>query len=245
MKMAVFDTRMNIRLRDPSKRCPWKNKSKWECNVPHDFRDPLETYHIWPLGACKLMWLEYWNAGDSGLNMGSWPMTPRPRTVSNVPDSANMRQFRSRNWTAYDPKFSKRTLYRHQWTGVCGFRRQPICCAIEWNRTIMVRPNSQRNASHLHKMVSQSPGCLQLSLDAPQSTQATNDFDLAKRVTSRMVWMTRPSRPCESKTYQIVHASVAFGPAWTTYTGWCPRVQHNQVRESHTSCHSIACGWER
>ena len=63
-----------------------------------------------PEGACKLTWDEYWNAGCSWFKMGSCPTTPRPRTVSNVPDNENIRQFLSRSVTACSPRFSNRIL---------------------------------------------------------------------------------------------------------------------------------------
>ena len=62
---------------------------------------------------CRLTCEEYWNAGCCGDKRGSWPTTPRPRTVSNVPDKLKIRQCRSRNWTANSPKFSRRMQYRH------------------------------------------------------------------------------------------------------------------------------------
>jgi hypothetical protein len=55
--------------------------------------------HICPLGADNETWDEYWNAGYSFDNRGSCPTTPLPRTVSNVPDKLNIRQWRSRNVT--------------------------------------------------------------------------------------------------------------------------------------------------
>lgn len=32
----------------------------------------ITTYHIWPLGACNDTVLLYWNAGSSGVSIGSW-----------------------------------------------------------------------------------------------------------------------------------------------------------------------------
>lgn len=66
-----------------------------------------------PDGACKLTCEEYWNAGCIRDRMGSCPTTPRPLTVSKVPDSENILQLRSLNWTAISPKFSSRIQYRH------------------------------------------------------------------------------------------------------------------------------------
>lgn len=66
-----------------------------------------------PLGACRLTWLLYWKAGKRGLRIGSWPTTPRPRTVSKVPDKEKMRQCLSRSWTLSSPRFSSRIQYRH------------------------------------------------------------------------------------------------------------------------------------
>ena len=73
----------------------------------------IETYHIWPDGACKLTWDEYWKAGWSFERMGSWAITPLPLTVSNVPESEKILQFLSRNWTDNSPRFSNRMQYRH------------------------------------------------------------------------------------------------------------------------------------
>lgn len=73
----------------------------------------MRTHHMWPLGAWRLTWLLYWKAGAWRANKGSCPTTPRPRTVSSVPLSENMRQWRSRNCTAWDPRFSSRIQYRH------------------------------------------------------------------------------------------------------------------------------------
>lgn len=73
----------------------------------------IVTHHMCPLAACKLTWLEYWNAGNRWFNIGSCPTTPRPLTVSSVPDNENIRQFLARNVTGTSPKFSKRMLYRH------------------------------------------------------------------------------------------------------------------------------------
>ena len=72
-----------------------------------------KSHHMCPEGACRLTWEEYWNADCSGDKTGSCPTTPRPLTVSNVPDNENMRQFLSRSVTACSPRFSKRILYRH------------------------------------------------------------------------------------------------------------------------------------
>ena len=66
------------------------------------------NYHMCPDGACKLMWLLYWKAGCWVESRGSWPTTPRPLTVSKVPDRLNIRQCRSRNWTFNSQRFSKR-----------------------------------------------------------------------------------------------------------------------------------------
>ena len=111
---------------------------------------------MWPLGACRLTWLLYWKAGCSLLSTGScttqyspvqqwctaltWPTTPRPRTVSSVPDSENIRQFRSRNCTPQvwvvvwsdlhtctdpSPRFSSLMQYRHQYTLFCALSPCP------------------------------------------------------------------------------------------------------------------------
>lgn len=71
------------------------------------------TYHICPLGACKLTWLLYWKAGSVRVSAGSWPTTPRPLTVSKVPDNENIRQCRSLSWTASAPRFSNLMQYLH------------------------------------------------------------------------------------------------------------------------------------
>lgn len=91
------------------------NNVHWICCPMNDARYTVHliTYHICPLGACKLMCDEYWNAGACEFKTGSWPTTPRPLTVSNVPDSANILQCLSRNCTLNWPKFSSRILYRH------------------------------------------------------------------------------------------------------------------------------------
>lgn len=66
--------------------------------------------HMWPDGACKLICEEYWKAGAREFNIGSCPTTPLPRTVSNVPDKANILQCLSRSWTLNWPRFSNRIL---------------------------------------------------------------------------------------------------------------------------------------
>ena len=78
------------------------------------FKSIIETYHMWPDGACKLTWDEYWKAGCwSFERIGSWAITPLPLTVSNVPESEKILQFLSRNWTDNSPRFSNRMQYRH------------------------------------------------------------------------------------------------------------------------------------
>ena len=72
-----------------------------------------KVYHIWPLALCKDTWLLYWKAGCLVDKTGSWPTTPLPRTVSNVPDKLNILQCLSRNWTVSMPRFSNRMLYLH------------------------------------------------------------------------------------------------------------------------------------
>lgn len=66
-----------------------------------------------PEGACKETWLEYWKAGKAAESKGSCPTTPRPRTVSSVPDRLNMRQWRSLSWTGRGPRFSNLMQYLH------------------------------------------------------------------------------------------------------------------------------------
>ena len=61
---------------------------------------------MWPLGACRETCELYWNAGWSLDRTGSWPTTPRPLTVSSVPDREKILQFLSRSWTVASPKFS-------------------------------------------------------------------------------------------------------------------------------------------
>ena len=88
-------------------------KAKWEIVQQSWKYGSIETYHIWPDGACKLTWDEYWKAGWSFERMGSWAITPLPLTVSNVPESEKILQFLSRNWTDNSPRFSNRMQYRH------------------------------------------------------------------------------------------------------------------------------------
>ena len=70
------------------------SRSQYPRNVKVEKGD---TDHMWPEGACRLTCEEYWKAGCSLDNIGSVPTTPRPRTVSKVPDRENIRQFRSRS----------------------------------------------------------------------------------------------------------------------------------------------------
>ena len=73
----------------------------------------LVSYHICPLGACNETWEEYWKDGLPLDRIGSSPTTPRPLTVSRVPDKENILQFLSLKVTVCSPKFSRRMQYLH------------------------------------------------------------------------------------------------------------------------------------
>lgn len=79
-----------------------------QSNVWPSSRSMRNVPHMWPLVAPKLTCDEYWKAGKRGLRMGSWPTTPRPRTVSRVPEREKIRQCRSRSCTLSSPRFSNR-----------------------------------------------------------------------------------------------------------------------------------------
>ena len=73
----------------------------------------LHHYHICPLGACSDTCEEYWKEGRCLDKIGSSPTTPRPLTVSRVPDKENILQFLSLSVTVCSPKFSSRIQYLH------------------------------------------------------------------------------------------------------------------------------------
>ena len=100
------------------------------------YLDLLPTYHMCPLGAWRDTCELYWKAGWSRDNTGSCknkldicmyyaplvlacPTTPRPRTVSRVPDREKIRQLRSLSCTVASPRFSSLMQYRHQYTLFC------------------------------------------------------------------------------------------------------------------------------
>lgn len=183
---------------------------------------------MWPLGACKLTWLLYWNAGRRELSTGSWPTTPRPRTVSRVPDSEKMRQWRSRNCTLNSPKFSNRMQYRH------------------WNE-------QERNLDYRMSMIPITlPSTLQLpvSPDIPcrmewPSLESLRSFPCGRRIIPTMDGSSsaRPAvcraprtvalcRQWERGIYRTVHgAEDSFRP---TNMALCPRGRHSLVRELRT-----------
>ena len=78
-----------------------------------------------PDGAVRLTCAEYWNAGLCLLRCGSCPTTPRPRTVSRLPSTAKIFQWRSRSCTESSPRFSSRMQYRH-----CAKKMQVITSGI-------------------------------------------------------------------------------------------------------------------
>lgn len=81
-KMGEFCSRKRGRPLSPSWMSPWKYKM---CHKNNDVSVSV-TDHMWPLGACRDTCELYWKAGWSRDRMGSCPTTPRPRTVSRVPE---------------------------------------------------------------------------------------------------------------------------------------------------------------